>query len=316
MIVSRLCVAVSVLGRLTTFRAVAKFAVSAIIHQIERTSLCILARGNCLAKYKKKRARELKHDRFRDATMLLADRMADKVAGRRQQILYALIAIVVIGIGVYVFVRWRHKHAEEAEAAMGRAIAISNADITQTPPPGSKDPVFSNPQDRSERAIQEFQKVAAKYGDPYRSQAQYFIATNKLTTDRLNAESELQKLSQGSSEIAILSKFALAQAKESDGGLDEAARQYGELAKANSMIITPESANLRLAIVYNKQGKKKEAADILFNIVDTARKARDKDQKPIPESAASRAAGQELQKIDPARFQQLPPPPQPLGLQF
>jgi hypothetical protein len=60
-----------------------------------------------LAKYKKKRARELKHDRFRDATMLLADRLADRVAGRRQQILYGLIALVVIAIGVYAFVRWR-----------------------------------------------------------------------------------------------------------------------------------------------------------------------------------------------------------------
>ena len=108
----------------------------------------------------------------------------------------------------------------------------------------------------------------------------------------------------------------MAQAKESDGALDEAARLYSEIVKANSTIVTPESANLRLAIVYNKQGKKKEAADILFNIVDNARKARDKDQKPIPESAASRAAAQELLKIDPTRHAQLPPPPKPTGLSF
>ncbi|HEU5237639.1 MAG TPA: hypothetical protein VFU37_10885, partial [Pyrinomonadaceae bacterium] len=82
-----------------------------------------------MAKYKKKRARELKHDRFRDATMLLADRLADRVAGRRQQIVYGLIAVVVIAVGIYFFVRWRHKHAEEAQAAMGRAIAINGADI-------------------------------------------------------------------------------------------------------------------------------------------------------------------------------------------
>ena len=304
------------LGRLTTFLAVAKFAVSAIIHQFERTSLCILARGIPLAKYKKKRARELKQDRFRDTTMLLADRMADRIAGRRQQILYGLIALVVIAAGVYGFVRWRHKHTEEAEAAIGRAIAIGNADIMPAPPPGSRDPVFSNPQDRSERAIQEFQKVAAKYGDPYRTQAQYFIAVNKLTTDRLNGEKELQNLTQSSGEIGILSKFALAQAKEADGALDEAARLYAELAKANSSVVTPETANLRLAVVYNKQGKKKEAADLLFSIVDAARKARDKDQKPIPESAASRAAAQELLRIDPVRHAQLPPPPSPLGMPF
>ena len=123
------------LGRLTTFQAVAKFAVSAIIHQFERSSLCILARGTPLAKYKKKRARELKHDRFRDTTMLLADRMADRIAGRRQQILYGLIVVVIIAIGIYMFVRWRHEHAEEAQAAIGRAIAINSADIMPAPPP-------------------------------------------------------------------------------------------------------------------------------------------------------------------------------------
>ena len=49
-----------------------------------------------MAKYKKKRARELKHDRFRDATMLLADKLADRVAGRGRLILYGLIGLVVI----------------------------------------------------------------------------------------------------------------------------------------------------------------------------------------------------------------------------
>ena len=151
-----------------------------------------------MAKYKKKRARELKHDRFRDATMLLADRLADRVAGRRQQILYGLIAIVVIAIGVYIFMHWRIKHADEAAAAMGRAIAINNADITQTPPPGSKDPTFTNLPERSEHAIQEFQKVAAKYRDPYRSEANYFIATNELITDRLKGEKDLLEMSQSS----------------------------------------------------------------------------------------------------------------------
>ena len=269
-----------------------------------------------MAKYNKKRARELKHDRFRDTTMLLADRMADRIAGRRQQILYGLIGIVVIAAAIYAIVRWRHKHAEEAQAAMGRAIAIQNADIMPSPPPGSRDPVFTNAQDRSERAIQEFEKVAAKYGDPYRSEARYFIASNELTTDRLKGEKDLQELSQGSADIGVLSKFALAQAKESDGNLDEAARLYSELAKANSPVVTVDNANLRLGVVYGKQGKKKEAADLLFNIVSTARNARDKDQKPIPESSAARAAAQELLKIDPARHAQLPTPPPPTGPAF
>ena len=269
-----------------------------------------------MAKYKKKRARELKHDRFRDATMLLADRLADRVAGRRSQILYGLIALVVVATAIYGIVRWRHKHAEEAQAAMGRAIAINDADIAPAAPTGSTDPVFTSQQERSERAIQDFEKISAKYGDPYRTEARYFIATNELVTDRLKAEKDLQDLANGSGEVAVLAKFALAQAKEADGNLDQAAALYSEIAKMNSPVVTPDIANLRLAIVYSKQGKKKEAADILFNIVSAARNAKDKDGKPIPESGASRAAAQELLKIDPARHAQLPPPPSPLGLSF
>ncbi|MFN2578665.1 MAG: hypothetical protein ABR607_13345 [Pyrinomonadaceae bacterium] len=269
-----------------------------------------------MAKYKKKRARELKHDRFRDATMLLADRMADRVAGRRTQILYALIGLVILAAGVFAIVRWRQKHAEEAQAAMGRAIAINDADIAPTAPPGSTDPVFTSQQDRSEHAIQEFEKISAKYGDPYRTEARYFIATNKLVTDRLKAETDLQNLANGSGDVSVLAKFALGQAKESDGNLDQAAALYSEIAKINSRVVTPDTSNLRLAIVYSKQGKKKEAADILFNIVSTARNAKDNNGKPLSESAAAREAAQELLKIDPARHAQLPAPPSAPGLSF
>ena len=264
-----------------------------------------------MAKYKKKRARELKHDRFRDTTMLLADRLAERVAGRGRQILYGLVAVVLIAAGVYGIVRWRHKHAAEAEQAMGRAIAITRAEVSTAPAPNSKDPVFGTEQERAQRAIDEFQKIAAKYGEPYRSEARYFIATNLLVTDRAKGIGELQSLAQSSGETAVLAKFALAQAKEADGSYDEAVALYAELAQVNAMIVTPESANLRLASVYNKQGKKKEAADLLFNMIDAARKAKDKDGKPAPESSAAREAGQLLKRIDPARWAQMAPPPQP-----
>ena len=217
-----------------------------------------------MAKYKKKRARELKHDRFRDATMLLADRIGERLAGRGRQILYGLVAVVAILAVAYGVFRWRHKHSDEAEAAMGRAITINGAEISPAPVPGSRDPVFSSQQERSQRAIEEFEKIANKYAEPYRSEARYFIATNELVTDRAKGETDLQALSHGGEDVALLAKFALAQAKEADGNLDEAARLYSEIAKTGAAVVTPETANLRLAAVYEKQGKKKEAADIIL----------------------------------------------------
>ncbi len=94
---------------------------------------------------------------------------------------------------------------------------------------------------------------------------------------------------------------------EADAKLDEAAKLYSEIAALNATVVTPDTANVRLAGVYEKQGKKKEAADILFNIVEAARNAKDADGTPIPPSGAAREATEKLQKVDPDRYAKLTP---------
>lgn len=261
-----------------------------------------------MAKYKKKRARELQHDRFRDTTMGFFDRLGELLEGKGRTILYGLGGLILAGALVLIFVKWSNRKSDEASQALGRAIAISTADINPTPVPGSTEPSFGSEFDRSQRAIEEFEKVAAKYGDPYRAEARYFIASNRLVIDRAKGLSELSELSNSSvPEVAALSKFALAQAKESDGKLDEAAQLYSDLARQNSTSVTAETANLRLAKVYTKLGRKKEAVDVLFNLVDASRKAKGDNNQPAPSSAAAREAATELQKLDPERYSQLPP---------
>lgn len=261
-----------------------------------------------MAKYKKKRARELQHDRFRDTTMGFFDRLGELLEGKGRTILYGLGGLILAGALVLIFVKWSDRKSDEASQALGRAIAISTADINPTPVPGSTEPSFGSEFDRSQRAIEEFEKVAAKYGDPYRAEARYFIASNRLVIDRAKGLSELSELSNSSvPEVAALSKFALAQAKESDGKLDEAAQLYSDLARQNSTSVTAETANLRLAKVYTKLGRKKEAVDVLFNLVDASRKAKGDNNQPAPSSAAAREAATELQKLDPERYSQLPP---------
>lgn len=261
-----------------------------------------------MAKYKKKRARELQHDRFRDTTIGFFDRLGNLLEGRGRTILYGLVGLIVAAVLVVAFVKWSNKKSNEAEQALGRAITISKASVLAAPVAGSTEPSFSSEQERAQSAIAEFEKVAAKYGDPYKSESRYFIASHRLLLDRPKGISELEELTKSSvAEVASLSKFALAQAKESDGKLDEAAQLYSDLAKQNNPTVTAETAHLRLAKVYTKQGKKKEAADLLFNIVDASRKAKGSDNQPLPVSAAAREAGEELQKLDPDRYNQLPP---------
>ncbi|HKU76319.1 MAG TPA: hypothetical protein VJR02_20580 [Pyrinomonadaceae bacterium] len=260
-----------------------------------------------MAKYKKKRARELQHDRFRDTTMSFLDRLGNLLEGRGRAILYGLGGLIVAGLLIMFFVKWNNRKNDEARQALGRAIGITIAAVTPSPLPGSTEVTFSSDKERAEKAIAEFEKVAAKYGEPYKSESRYFIASNRLVVDRQKGISELTELANGSGDVAALSKFALGQANESDGKLDDAARLYSELARLNSATVTAETANLRLAKVYEKQGKKKEAVDLLFNIVDAARKAKGTDNQPVPQSAAAREAAEELQKLDPDRYAQLPP---------
>jgi len=265
-----------------------------------------------VARYNKKRARELQHDRFRDTTLGFFDRLGNALEGKGRTLLYALAGLVAVIALASVWSWYSARKADEARRALGRAIEISSAPVTPTPAPGSTDLSFPTEKDRADRAVKEFQAVAAKYGDPYREKARYFIAANLLTLDRPKGISELEALTKSSdNEVATLSKFALAQAREADAQYDAAATLYAELAKQNGAIVTADVANLRLASVYKKQDKKKEAADLLFSIGEKARTSKDQEGKPITPTAAEREALQELEKLDPARYAQLPPEPPP-----
>lgn len=264
-----------------------------------------------VARYSKKRARELKHDKFRDATMNAFDLLGNRLEGKGRTIIYAIAAVVALAVLISVWSWWSNRHTDEARRALGRAIEIAETPVTPSPSPGATTPSFPSERERAQKAADEFQKVADKYSDPYREIARYLAATNRLTIDRNRGMSELEALSKSSnSEIAARAKFALAQAREADRQYDAAAALYSELAKEkDSVVVPPDTANLRLASIYEKQGKKSEAVDILFRLVETARKAQGKDGKPAPQSAAAREAAQKLEKLDPSRFAQLPPEP-------
>lgn len=267
-----------------------------------------------MAKYKKKRVRELKHDRFRDTTMSVVDRLGDRLEGKGKTILYAIVAVIALGTIFLIVNSWRNRKADEARHALGRAIEIAQAPVIETPVAGSAALSFPTEAARAKRAVEEFRQVEAKYSGATREMARYFAANNLLGLDRPAALIELQTLTQSSDrEVSTLAKFAFAQAKEAEAKYDEAAALYSELAKSNGSFINSETANLRLAAVYEKQGKKKEAADLLFNIVEPARKAKDQEGKPLPQSAAAGEASKKLERLDPARYAQLTPDTPPAG---
>ncbi|MGI8655844.1 MAG: tetratricopeptide repeat protein [Pyrinomonadaceae bacterium] len=266
-----------------------------------------------MARYQRKRARELKHDRFRDTTLTFLDRLGDQLAGKGRAILYGIVGLIALAILFSLFTSYRERKANEARRALGRAIEIAGAPVGADAAAASANPTglsFPSERERAQKAVEEFQKVANTYPDPYRENARYFAANNLLALDRNKGINELQALTKsGDTEISALAKFALAQAYEADAKYNEAAMLYGELAKATNASIPADTANLRLAFVYEKLDKKKDAADILFNIVNNSRKAKGTDGKPAAQTSAAREAEQKLETLDPARAAQLPPAP-------
>lgn len=268
-----------------------------------------------MARYKQ-RQRELRQDKFRDTTTNFFQHLGDRLEGKGRLILYGIAAALFVFLLVGIF-RWQSgRRADEAKQALAAAIEVQKAQVSPSPQPSpatqSTSPTFPTEQARAEAANQKFQSVVQNYGTPYSDIARYFIAANLLTLDRNRGISELENLSKsGEEDVSSPAKFALAGAYEADGRHDQAANLYRELLNDKNSEYPVETINLRLANVYEKQGKRQEAVDILFRIVEAARKTQGTDGKPARQTLAATDAAQRLQTLDPTRYAQLPPEPPP-----
>ena len=109
-----------------------------------------------MARYSKKRARELKHDKFRDATMNAFERVGDRLEGKGRYILYGIAAVIGLAVLISGWSWWSNRRADEARRALGRAIEIAQTPVTPSPSPGSTTPSFPNERERSQKAEDEF----------------------------------------------------------------------------------------------------------------------------------------------------------------
>lgn len=227
--------------------------------------------------------------------------------GKSKTILYAAAALAVLAVIAGIFVVYNRRNAAAGQTALGKAIQTSQAQVTNSPAPaGSTEKTFKTEKERAEASVGEFQTVADKFGGAIGDKAKYFIAVNRLSLDRAQAETDLDGLSKSSDEVGKMSKFALAQAKTGDGKLDEAAALYQELANLDNPIISKDTINFNLAEIYEKQGKKDEAANLYFNISKAAAEAKDADGKAIQQTQTARAAKDKLTAINPDKAKEIP----------
>lgn len=233
-----------------------------------------------------------------------------KVEGNGRNIFYAIgaLALILAAIGIYSLVSRRANAA--AQTALGKAIETSQAQVTSSPLPAGAPAAktFKTERERAEASIGEFQTVADKYGNPVQEKARYFVAVNRLSLDRAAAIGELETLAKGTGETGTLSKFALAQAKTSDGKLDEAAALYSDLAKSGNPVLAKDTINFELAQILEKQGKKDEAANLYYDIAKTASEAKDGEGKAVQLTQTARQAKEKLEAINPERAKEIKEP--------
>ena len=236
--------------------------------------------------------------------------VSKKVEGRGKNILYGIAAVAVLAVLIGIFFAWNRRSNAQAQTALGRAVQTSQGQVTESSMPGYTDRTFKTEKERSEAALAEFQAVADKFGGEVGDKAKYFAAVTKLKLDRPAAVTDLEGLAGKSGEIGTLSKFALAQAKADAGELDRAAQLYQELAGLSDPVIAKETINFELAKIYEKQGKKTEAADVYYNIAKVGYETKDADGKVTP-STTAREAKTKLEELNPERAKEIKEPEQP-----
>lgn len=244
------------------------------------------------------------------------EQAGQKFEGKGKSILYGIAAVAVLIVVIGIFFAWKNRSDAAAQTALGKAIETSQAPIsTAAAPAGTTTKTFKTDGERAEAAISEFQAVADKFGGDAAEKARYFIAVNRLRLDRAAGIGELQQLAKSDDEVGKMSKFALAQALATDGKLDESLSLYQELAGMNDPIVSKDSINFELAGLYEKQGKRQEAADLYYSIAKAASEAKDAEGKPIAMSPTARSAKEKLQELDPARAGEIvePAPESPFG---
>ncbi len=237
------------------------------------------------------------------------DEAGKSLEGKGRTILYGIGAAVVLVILIFLFMKWSARSSGAAQTALGKAIQTSQAQISDTGTPvGSTQKTYKTEKERADASIAEFQAVVDKFGGAVGEKARYFMAVNRLTIDRAAASQELEGLAGANSETGKLSKFALAQTRVDDNKLDEAVTLYNELAAMADPIVAKDTINFELAKIYEKQGKKAEAASLYFNIAKAASEAKDLDGKPVRLTETATNAKAKVKELDPEKAKEIPEP--------
>lgn len=236
---------------------------------------------------------------YDDPLWNLYDTIYMKIEPRRKQITYGVsffIGLILVGSLAYGIMSSR---TAQAQADFGLALDVYKADVIK---PGSEEEKNRNPAKKSftdekekyKQAATDFDKVAENYSS-YREVSRYYAAMSRTYYDPAKAQTDLEALSKGSSDVSLWAKIGLAELYAATGQTDKAITAYQGL-KENSGTLPKSIVLYSLGRLYERQGNNTEAIAVYTEAAKANRS-----------SAEGRKAYERLNVLDPVAAGKLPP---------
>jgi len=249
-----------------------------------------------LPKRKKFKAKELKHDPFRDWYERQAERARLHKEPIRRTMIGFLATIVLLSASGLGYSLWKGA----AQTHLARAFDLFNADVTETPPASPAVRTYKTEEEKYRAALEAYQRVSDRWYykySGYGETASYYKALCQLHLKPSEGQALLERLAQGHSMTARLARLALAQHVIAQGDGARAETLYRQLIQEPGQLPKPH-LQLGLARALELQGKKADAVNLYVEI------AKERAQELEGSEAVNRLA-----VLDPKALDQLPTNP-------
>lgn len=200
-----------------------------------------------------------------------------------------LIAAASIGLGLVIYLYVRSQQAQAAES-FTKALESYHAPVVQTPPQGFTGVSFKTPEEKYQKALEQFTETAGQFSRYAAGRwARYYAALCQRELGKLaEAEKELQSLArQGSADFSALSKLALAGVYEQTNRAAEADKLLRELEDNPTRAVPKATAQIARADLHRKTNPS-QASDLYQQI-----------QKEYTGTAAGDLATERLEELAP-----------------
>ena len=209
----------------------------------------------------------LKEDQF----LLTVDSARGFFLAKRKQILMVLGAAGVVLLAVLGVRYYLAQQDESAKDQLSAALRTYHGTVLGSAPgpAAASEPVFATTTEKYEKALTEFQKVAAQYAArPAGKIAKYYAGLSLRELNKTNeAIATLEALSKDASDYGVLAQRALVSIYQVSGNLAKAAEVCQQLSQSKSTVVPKSETLMQLAQLYEQQNKKADATKIYQQLV-------------------------------------------------